>query len=172
MSTGSFPRTAEVDWRRDFAEEVSGLVLVDGTPRAAMRVLGWMVVCQPREQDAAAIQDELELSAGSVSVAVRTLCTLGMLERVEHPGDRRIYYRLRGHGWEEMLELHFQVLGEMRRLAHGAINAAPLDVDERLVEMRDTSALMEEGVASLLWQSRRHGSARPVADTTSLTADA
>ena len=34
--------------------------------------------------------------------------------------------------------MHFHVLGEMRRLAGGAIEAAAGQTDERLVEMRAT----------------------------------
>jgi DNA-binding MarR family transcriptional regulator len=160
------------DWRRDFAEEMGGLVLVEGTPRAVMRVLGWMVVCQPREQSAADIQEELELSAGSVSAAVRTLGELGVLEHVARPGDRRTYHRLREHGWERLLEMHFRVLGEMRRLAGCAIEAAAGHTDERLLEMSDTYTLMEDGVTYLLRESRFRRSDRPVAGTTPLAANA
>ena len=148
------------------------LVLVDGAPRAVMRVLGWMVVCQPWEQTAADIQAELGLSAGSVSTAVRMLGELGLLEGVTRPGDRRTYHRLREHGWERVLERRFRALGQMRDLADSAIDAAGGDPDERLVEMRDTYALMEEGFASLLRQRLRRKTGRPDAETTSLAADA
>lgn len=60
----------ELDWRHRFVEDMGGLVLVHGAPRALMRVLGWMVVCEPAEQTATDVQDTLGLSAGSVSTAV------------------------------------------------------------------------------------------------------
>ena len=148
------------------------LVLVDGAPRAVMRVLGWMVVCQPWEQTAADIQAELGLSAGSVSTAVRMLGELGLLEGVTRPGDRRTYHRLREHGWERVLERRFRALGQMRDLAASAIDAAGGDPDERLLEVRDTYALMEEGLASLLRRRLRRKAGRPDAETTSLAADA
>jgi DNA-binding transcriptional regulator GbsR (MarR family) len=158
-------------WQRDFAQKMGDLVLVDGTPRAVMRVLGWMVVCQPSEQTAADIQAELGLSAGSVSTAVRKLGELGLLEGVTRSGDRRTYHRLREHGWERVLERRFRDLGEMRDLADSAIDAARGDSDERLHEMRDTYALMEEGFASLLRQSLRRTTGWSNAET-GLVADA
>jgi DNA-binding transcriptional regulator GbsR (MarR family) len=169
MNAGYEP--AATDWRRDFAREMGGLVLVEGTPRAVMRVLGWMVVCQPSEQTAAEIQEELGLSAGSVSAALRMLGQLGMLERVTQPGDRRTYHRLSAHGWAHVLERRFRGLGQMRELADSAIDAAAGDSDERLLEMRDTYALMEEGVMCLLHESLRRPTTWTVAGTTSLPAD-
>jgi len=174
MSASQFPAAdqAPADWQRGFAEAMGGLVLVEGTPRAVMRVLGWMVVCHPQQQTAADIQKGLGLSAGSVSAAVRTLAELGMLEHVTSPEDRRTFHRLREHGWEQALALHFRVLGELRRLAESAIDEAAGDADERLMEMRDVYALMEAGVTALLRESRWLGPGRSVASTTRLAADA
>jgi DNA-binding transcriptional regulator GbsR (MarR family) len=174
MSASQFPAAdpAPSDWQRGFAEAMGGFVLVEGTPRAVMRVLGWMVVCQPREQTAADIREVLGLSAGSISAAVRTLGELGMLEHVTRPDDRRTFHRLREHGWEQALALHFRALGELRRLADSAIDTAAGDADERLLEMRDTYALLEDGIAGLLRESRWLGSGRAVASTTRLAADA
>lgn len=75
MSAGRFPDgcdLAEVDWRTGFVEDVAGLVPVNGTTRAVLRVLGWMVVCEPLEQTASDIQENLELSAGSGEPAAGT----------------------------------------------------------------------------------------------------
>jgi len=147
------------------------LPLVDGTPRAVMRVLGWMVVCRPWEQTAADIQAELGLSAGSVSTAVRMLGELGLLEGVTRSGDRRTYHRLREHGWERVLERRFRALGDMRDLADSALDAARGHSDERLLEMRDTYALMEAGLESLLRQSLRRDTGWPRSETATLAAD-
>jgi hypothetical protein len=172
MSTGLFStRDPGADWQRGFAEAMGGLVLVEGTPRAVMRVLGCMVDCQPYEQTAADIREELELSAGSVSTAVRTLSELGMLEHAIRSGERRTYHRPREHDWERALELDFRVLGEMRRLADCAIDAAAGHAGERLFDMHDTYALMEDGVTNLLRESRRRGVSGSVTDEASRAAD-
>ncbi|MGA2933331.1 MAG: MarR family transcriptional regulator [Acidimicrobiales bacterium] len=168
MSAGRFPHcrdVADVDWRTGFVEDMAAFVLVNGTPRAVLRVLGWMVVCEQPEQTASDIQENLELSAGSVSAAVRSLCDGGMLERSTRPGDRRIYYRLREHAWEKALAARFRGLTEVRRVAERAIDAAGGDADERLIEMRDTYALVEAGLDELLCHSREHTGGEPAAGT-------
>lgn len=154
------------DWRLRFVEDMGGLVMVQGTPRAVMRVLGWMIVCAPPEQTATQVQEELALSAGSVSTSLRTLCEVGILERVARPGDRRIYYRLGSQGWERVLEARFRALTEMRLVAERALDASRGEADSRLVEMRDTYALMEDGVKELLRQSMERNAASRGASTT------
>jgi len=158
-------RVAERDWRRRFVEDMGELDLVNGTPPAVLRVLAWMVVCEPHEQTAGDIQKHLELSAGSVSVAVRSLCDKGVIERATRPGDRRTYYRLSGHGWEEALARRFRALSEVRGVAERAIAASGGGADERLLEMRDTYALVEAGVNELLRHSSERSRAAATEDT-------
>jgi len=168
MSAGRFPHgrnVAEVDWRTVFVEDMAAFLLVNSTPRAVQRVLGWMVVCEPPEQTASDIQESLELSAGSVSAAARSLCDVGMLERSTRPGDRRIYYRLREHAWEKALAARFRDLKEVRRVTERAIDAVGGDADERLSQMRDTYALVEAGIDELLCHSRQHTGGEPAAGT-------
>ena len=138
------------EWRLRFVEDMGGLTLVAGLPRAVMRVLGWMIVCEPHDQTAGDIQRELNLSAGSVSAAVRELCDVGMLERLARPGDRRIHYRLSARGWAAGFETRFRILGELRRVADRALDGADGQADERLQGMHDLFAVMEAAVVELL----------------------
>ncbi len=169
MSSAGLGRAATDDWRLRFVEEMASLVLVHGTPPAVMRVLGWMIVSGSPEQTAPQIQEELELSAGSVSTSLRNLTAIGVLERVARPGSRRTYYRLCSQGWERVLESRFRAFTEMRRMADRALGAAGSEADDRLVWMRDTYALMEAGVKDLLRVSleSKEGAA-PTAGTTPL----
>ena len=73
------PQRPAPHWRERFVEDLGLLALDLGTPRANVRVLGWMVVCDPPEQSAQDIQAGLKLSAGSVSAATRMLTGLGYL---------------------------------------------------------------------------------------------
>ena len=138
------------DWRLRFVEDMGGLTLVAGLPRAVMRVLGWMIVCEPRDQTAGDIQRELRLSAGSVSAAVRELCDVGMVERLARPGNRRIHYRLSSRGWAAGFESRFRILGELRRVAARALDGAEGEADDRLQGMHDLFAVMEAAVVELL----------------------
>jgi DNA-binding MarR family transcriptional regulator len=146
-------RDAQADWRLRFVEDMGGLTLIAGLPRAVMRVLGWMIVSEPREQTAGDIQTELNLSAGSVSAAVRELCDVGMLERIARPGDRRIHYRLSARGWAAGFENRFRILGELRRVAGRALDGADGESDERLQWMHDLFAVMEAAIVEVLQNS-------------------
>jgi len=161
---------AQEDWRLRFVEDMGGLTVVAGLPRAVMRVLGWMIVCEPRDQTAGDIQRELNLSAGSVSAAVRELCDVGMLERLARPGDRRIHYRLSARGWAAGFESRFRILAELRRVAGRALDGADGEADDRLQGMHDLFALMETSVVELLRTSvaelraSERGGAVPIGD--------
>jgi DNA-binding transcriptional regulator GbsR (MarR family) len=121
-----------------------------------MRVLGWMVVCTPGVQSAQQIMEELRLSAGSVSAAVNALHDNGILERVVRVGDRHVYYRLRAHVWEHVLEARFRTIGEVRRAADRSLQARRGEADQRLRDLRDMCGRVELGLAEIL---RRGGSA-------------
>jgi DNA-binding transcriptional regulator GbsR (MarR family) len=152
---------------------MGGLVLVHGTPRALMRVLGWMVVCEPADQTAADVQSELRLSAGSVSTSLRYLGEIGLVERVSRPGDRRIFYRLNIGGWELVLQQRFRAFNEIRQVADKAVTAAADQATDRLYEMRDTWAFLEASSAELLVASRarRDRATATRGGTTPLTRD-
>jgi DNA-binding transcriptional regulator GbsR (MarR family) len=141
---------AAPDWRQRFIEELGGLVLDSDTPRAVVRVLGWIVVCDPPEQTAGSIQDALTLSSGSVSAAVRTLVDSGMLERVARPGQRHIYYRLRLGGWGRVLESRFRTVAQLRGVADRALASSGGEADQRLIDMRDAYAQFEVQLGVLL----------------------
>lgn len=138
------------DWRETFVEELGLLVLDSGTPRAMVRILGWMVVCEPPEQSAQDIQAGLKLSAGTVSAAVRTLTGLGYLDRVAYPGDRHIYYRLRSEGWERALRARLGTMTQLREVADRALAGAGHQGHRRLQDMRDVCAWFEDQIGELL----------------------
>ena len=163
LGAGRVRRAGELDgpapvgdgeWRRSFVEDFGALDLVPGMPRASMRVLGWLVVCQPPAQSAQQIMDDLALSAGSVSAAVNALRADGVLERVMRAGDRRAYYRLSAQGWESVLQARLRALGAVRQAAERALQESQGEEDHRLSELRDTYARIEDGLAALLCESR------------------
>ena len=143
------------DWRQAFVEEMGGLALEMGTPRAVVRVLAWMVVCDPPEQTAQEIQTHLTLSAGSVSEATRALTASGMLERLSVPGDRRTRYRVQAGSWERVLESRLRTLARLRPVAGRAVDAGGGEADGRLAELYDIYSWFEHQLDALA--SRRRG---------------
>ncbi|WP_214323700.1 GbsR/MarR family transcriptional regulator [Nonomuraea sediminis] len=142
-------------WQHSFIEELGALGPEMGIPRAMMRITAWMMVCDPPEQSAQQIQEGLRLSAAAVSTGTRQLITAGMLERVSHPGDRRIYYRLASGSWQGPLEAKLRALGRLRHVADQGIAAAGNQADYRLVEMRDAFAWFEDQLDHLIRNRRR-----------------
>lgn len=154
MKMSQAEHTAKVvgnrDWRRSFVEDFCQLDIVAGMPRASLRVLGWMIVCQPAVQSARQIMEELSLSAGSVSAAVNALHDEGLLDRMTRTGDRHVYYRLRVQGWDHVLTQRFRSLGEVRRAADRALQASGGEADQRLRELRELYGRIEFGLSELL----------------------
>ena len=148
------PRSAAPSWRRIFVEELGALAPDFGAPRSIARVLGWMVVCELPEQSAKDIQTGLALSAGSVSAATRLLVGRGMMERVAHPGDRHIYYKLPVAGWERAIEMRLRTLMRLRNVADRALLAAGGEADHRLRDMSDVYSSLEEHIEAVLAKRR------------------
>jgi DNA-binding transcriptional regulator GbsR (MarR family) len=144
----------DVDWRERFVEDLGVLALDAGIPRATVRVLAWMVVCEPVEQSAADIRRALHLSAGAVSTATRTLIVSGMIERTAHPGDRHLYYKVRPGGWEAALQGRLRTLMQIREVADRALLAAP-HADNRLRDLHDVYAWFEQRLEELLATRQR-----------------
>jgi DNA-binding transcriptional regulator GbsR (MarR family) len=150
MTGEDAPTRPAPDWRQRFVEELGLLALDSGTPRAMVRILGWLVICEPPEQSARDIQTGLRLSAGTVSSATRALTSLGYLERVAYPGDRRIYFRVRPGGWDRALHTRLRTLSQLREVAERALAAAGDGGHPRLTDMRDVCAWFEERIEDLL----------------------
>ena len=157
MSTGPARGRPDPDWRMRFVEELGLIALDVGTPRAMVRVLGWLVICEPPEQSAADIQAGLKLSAGTVSAATRVLAGIGYLERIGYPGDRRIYYRIRPGGWDRALEARLHTLAQLREIADRALTSADSQGHERLQDMRDVCAWFEDEIGGLLARRAARG---------------
>ena len=157
MTPGPDVHAADARWREGFVEELGVLAADLGVPRAVVRVLGWLVVCDPAEQSAGDIEAALRLSAGSVSAATRTLVGTRLIERTARPGDRRIYYRLRPGGWEGALETRLRASTRLREVADRAVHTSGGEADERLKDMRDVYAWFEGRLDDLLLERRGGG---------------
>ncbi|MDO8186935.1 MarR family transcriptional regulator [Conexibacter sp. JD483] len=59
-----------------------------GVPPATGRVIGWLLICEPPQQTAAAIAEALGISRSAVGGAVTMLETWGAVEKTRQPGER------------------------------------------------------------------------------------
>lgn len=72
-----------------------------GLPRMTGRVFGWLLVCDPAEQTAAQLAEELKASKGSISGATGVLVRAGLVDRLHVRGERADRFRLRPSAWDE-----------------------------------------------------------------------
>ena len=74
-----------------------------GIPRMTGRVLGWLLVCDPAEQTAAQLAEELGASKGSISGATGMLVRAGLVDRLHVRGERADRFRIRPEAWDEQI---------------------------------------------------------------------
>ncbi|MEQ7010254.1 MarR family transcriptional regulator [Actinopolymorpha sp. B17G11] len=135
---------------QEYVEEIGLYFAGVGLPRMPGRVLGWLLVCDPPHQSADELAAALQVSSGSISMAVQMLVRAGAVERYAKPGSRRTYYRLRPGFWLHEAEEKAKQAAEWHKLAdRGLEMLGQLDEDggddrsQRLRQMRDMYAFLE-----------------------------
>jgi DNA-binding transcriptional regulator GbsR (MarR family) len=96
-----------------FVEKFGMFMLEIGLPPSVARVIGLLLICEPRYCSAEAIQLHLRLSAGSVSSALLMLQQLSLVSKVTFPEDRHFYYELDADCWQKLVDTR------RRQMAHG-----------------------------------------------------
>lgn len=139
-------------WQREFLQRMSVLGDTTGLPPSFMQVFAWLIVCEPPAQSVEQLRAALGLSAGAISAATTTLIHLGLVERVSHAGQRRLYYRMRPWAWERLLRLRLDASRQITATADDALAQVP-GPHERLREMRDVMAHFEATLTSLLGEA-------------------
>ncbi len=143
-----------------FVEDVGLFFEASGLPRAAGRMLGWLLVCEPEHQSADDLARGLRASSGGVSQSARLLVQAGYIERVGISGDRRVYHRIREHAWTRILDEQQAMMARLREIAeHGLdlLEGASPPRRERLAEMREVFSFLEREMPVLV---RRYHEAR------------
>ncbi|MHB1062910.1 MAG: GbsR/MarR family transcriptional regulator [Georgenia sp.] len=136
----------------DFVEEFGIGLEASGLPRAAGRMLAWLMVCSPTEQTADDLATALQASAGGVSTNVRLLMQMQLVERVGRAGVRRSYYRVAPRAWDQAMAAQEKPTARLRQVADKGLEVladAEPDRRRRLVEMRDYLAFMEREMPAL-----------------------
>ncbi len=144
----------------DFVEDFGVAMDAVGLPRAAGRMLAWLLVCDPPEQTAGDLIEALDSSTGGVSQSLRLLTQFKMVERLGRRGDRRSYYRVAPGAWETVLAGQQADTVRFRRLGQqGLAVLAPVPEHrrKRLAEMTDFYAFLEREMPALVqrWAATR-----------------
>ncbi|HJP81724.1 MAG TPA: hypothetical protein VJ841_04990 [Candidatus Saccharimonadales bacterium] len=128
---------------RTFAE----LNATSAIPQSTLYVLAYLTICTDPEQPSVAIMQALDLSAGSVSMALNMLIAAGFVDRIKRKGERQPYYRINSEGWRKGVQQRIDAIHNLRMFADRARKVAPLN--ERVAAMQETYALFDEKLRNL-----------------------
>ncbi|MCP2258382.1 hypothetical protein LX15_002076 [Streptoalloteichus tenebrarius] len=110
---GEERREPELDELRAWAEQVATYFMrLSGWPPITGRALGWLMVCEPREQSAANIAEAIRASRASLTGTLRMLTLSKLVQAVTRPGERTTYYRIADDAWATVLRQRFAGLAE------------------------------------------------------------
>lgn len=163
---GPRPLTPEDEAVHAFADRVGQLLAGGGLPPLAGRLWGWLLVCDPPQQSAAALAQALEASRGSISGMARLLESAGLVRRLRRRGDRREYFVVEPGSISAVLESRLPVTRLWRLTAEEGLRILadkPPPVRARLQELHDVYAFMERELPALLERYQATRKARPEA---------
>jgi DNA-binding transcriptional regulator GbsR (MarR family) len=129
-----------------FQEKVGDYFHRIGQPRIAGRLFGYLLICDPPEQNAHQLKDAIGASSGSVSTMLRLLQGAGFVESRGEVGGRRLWYRISPGAFSRALTLRMKLVSDLRALAEAGLDEVGSEGGEvdRLLEMRDCYAFFEE----------------------------
>ncbi|HEY3692892.1 MAG TPA: helix-turn-helix domain-containing protein [Pseudonocardiaceae bacterium] len=121
------------------AEQLALTLTQNGLQRMTARVLAALLFTEQDTITAGEIAEQLDVSPGSVSTAIKGLIAVGLIERVPAPGSRREHYRFPDEGWATLMSTQNAAVRMMQEAAERGIDAAGEDsaAGRRLVNMRD-----------------------------------
>ncbi|HEX7309481.1 GbsR/MarR family transcriptional regulator [Lentzea sp.] len=155
--------TRETD-RRQAAEQLALSLVGAGMQRMGARVLSAFMFTEQESLTAGELADELGVSAGSVSGAVKMVAQMGLIERIHVAGSRREHFRVRDNAWTTLYSRQHSVVDDVLRAVEKGVEAVgPGHARDRLEYMRDfyTFLLNEAPVLVERFERQRRGGSRP-----------
>ena len=144
----------------DYADEIGQYFHGHGLPRILGRILGWLLVCEPAHQSADELAEALNVSRGSVSMAVNSGQRSGFLQVHTVPGERRTYYRLRPGFWLDEAAEKARVANEWIKMVErglGLLDGESAQRTQRLAEAHEMYTFLAEQYSRIetLWHERQ-----------------
>jgi len=146
------------DRQADFVEAVGQHLAAQGLPRMAGRIWAWLLICDPPQQSAAQLAEQLQASRGSISDSARLLSSAGLISRTTRPGDRREYFSVPPGAVATLMQARLPSVVAMRRLMDAGLSLLedrPADQRARLHEVRDVYAFFERELPAMLERFQR-----------------
>ncbi|MEU2035855.1 GbsR/MarR family transcriptional regulator [Nocardia amamiensis] len=137
---------------RDAAEKLALTLAQGGMQKSTARVMTALLYTEQETMTAADLCEQLSISTGAVSTAIKQLAQSGMIERVPAPGSRREHYRFPNGVWADLFSQQNVMLKVMHEAAQNGLDAVADGsvTAERLREMRDFYSYMERELPPLI----------------------
>lgn len=137
----------------DFADRVATFFEREGFPPIAGRVVGWLLICEPREQSAAQLAETLGASRSSIGNATRMLTTSGIVHGVRHRGERQETFRIDPDAWSRMLAERYAKTTAFREVIESGLEVLADEPAERRARLESVHALYRflEAELPALW---------------------
>jgi DNA-binding transcriptional regulator GbsR (MarR family) len=144
---------------RDFVERMGSALTQAGLPRTPSLVFSALLVDDDGRMTATELARTLELSAGSISGAVRYLEQVGMARRERERGSRRDVYVVDEDAWHGAMMRRDQAYAPMVTALTRGLEELGSDssVHRRLLLTREFLTFVDQELASLAdrWDVRR-----------------
>jgi DNA-binding MarR family transcriptional regulator len=141
------------------AERMALVLAQGGLQKATARVMAAFLFAETDSVTAGELAEQLGISSGAVSGAIKMLSTVGLIERAPVPASRREHYRLREDAWATLMSAQNGMVQAMFEAADDGITAAPpaSRAAQRLTDMRDFYAFMFRELPALIdrWRAQR-----------------
>ena len=171
----SLDRTSEhhehrgvTDDQATFVEAMGQFMGANGMTPMAGRMWAWLLICDPPEQTAAQLAEELHASRGSISSTARLLATAGFVRRTTRRGDRREYFSAPLGAFRALIDgagTVYRRFHEVAQLGIIAISDLPPPSRARIEEVAAFAAFVEREMPTLI--DRFHATrGHPLAPTT------
>lgn len=117
-----------------------------GLPRIAGKIIGFLLISDPQEQNLSEIQKAIKVSKASVSTMLRIIEKIGFIEKLSLHGKRTVYYRITALN-EEFFKNFLDDNTEFKKLLEFglfSVQKRPQASQKRIKEWLDFYQFMEE----------------------------
>lgn len=144
--------TANDQAAEEFVEVMGMVLLGDGLPRTAGRIMA-MLILMDRPAGLDEIAECLQVSRSGVSTNTRELERVGAIKRTTKPGDRQYYFEIAGDAMSPLLNSHVARMSKAVTTIRKASDALPADWEqarERLTRMDEFYSIAIEKTQDII----------------------
>ena len=130
--------------RLGFIEEF-GMHMADEhtMPNMTGRVMGSLLLMTEPVRSIDSLIEELHASRGAISMAMKELTRIGLVEKVRRTGDRKFYYRLRPNLWSKMYLERPENMEEHVRMAQEGLRLLADEPEEKKARLLEMGAFFQ-----------------------------